>query len=103
MYSITKYKPIDLIFNLDENIYNIVMENIKKYSKKNIYEEGNYEGEHIKIKKWAYKLGKNIKIRINKNKRFCISATVKTDYKCSLLLIKIDVSICEFKEEKNIM
>ena len=71
-HTITKFKPIDLIHNTDESIYNIVIENIKKRTNK--YDDMNiilyHEGEHIKIKKGAYKLGKSIKIRKIKNKNF---------------------------------
>lgn len=67
----TKYKSMDLLYNNDENIYNIAMGNIKKNSKKNTYEDENHVGENIKIKKGLTKL-----VKIKKLERIKISIFV---------------------------
>ena len=68
-HSVTKFRPVDLINNTSEDIYNEVITNIKKkYSKNNINIDIYKKGTKLRLKPGCYKFGKNIKFRKNKKK-----------------------------------
>ena len=63
VHTVTKYRPIDLINNIDINIYNEVIANInKKYKAKSNEDLKIFEkGIRLRLKPGCYKIGRNIK------------------------------------------
>ena len=72
VHTITGFKPSFLITNTDKEIYDILIENIKKKYKITVkYDDENYilkEGDHLLTLGGPYKTGKKIKCRKTKYK-----------------------------------
>ena len=101
VHSVTGFKPAFLIKNDDEEIYELVINNIKK-TEKNIEKEDNSNyvlkaGDHLLTLKGAYKAEKNIKCRKTKVKNSKVPLTVLNNYNFGLLKVKIDADIGSFK------
>ena len=63
-HTVTKYRPIDLINNTDNDIYEEVINNIRrKYQSKTNEFKILEKGTKIKLKPGCYKIGRNIKFR----------------------------------------
>ena len=102
VHSITKFKPVDLISNTNEEIYKTVIDNInKKYNKKDLKFKIYEAGTKVRIKPGVYKTGRNIKFRKSKNKTVSVPATILKDYQCGLLYVNIDADVYEFKTNEN--
>ena len=101
VHSVTGFKPTFLLKNDDEEIYELVINNIKK-TEKNIEKEDNSNyvlkaGDHLLTLKGAYKAEKNIKCRKTKVKNYKVPLTVLNNYNFGLLKVKIDADIGSFK------
>ena len=97
----TGFKPTFLIKNEDQEIYDIVINNIKK-SNNNLVknDDNNYivkANDHLVTLKGAFKEGKNIKCRKTKVKYSRIPLTVINNYNFGLLKVKIDAEVSNFK------
>ena len=98
-HSVTGFKHAFLIKNDDEEIYELVINNIKK-TEKNLEKEDNSNyilkaGDHLLTLKDEYKAGKNIKCRKTKVKNSKVPLTVLNNYNFGLLKVKIDADIGE--------
>ena len=101
-HSVTKYRPVDLINNTNEEVFKELIANItKKYNKKNLEYTIIKKGTKLRLKPGCYKSGRSIKFRKNKNKIISIPATVIKDFDCGLLYVNIDASYYEFKENEE--
>ena len=101
VHSVTGFKPSFLLKNDDEEIYELVINNIKK-TENNLKKEDNNNyvlksGDHLLTLKGAYKAGKNIKCRKTKVKNSKVPLTVINNYNFGLLKVKIDAEIGCFK------
>lgn len=98
VHTITRYRPVDLINNTDNDISKKVIDNINKKYKTNHLNLKTFEkGIRLRLKPGCYRIGRNIKFRKAKSKYISIPATIEKDYDCGLLFINIDVNIYEFK------
>ena len=78
---VTNYKPCELINNSKEEVFNIVLDNIKKFNnnKKENYVELK-EGSHVLIKKDCVKSGKRLLNRKYKIRDKNIIGTITNNY-----------------------
>ena len=96
---------MDLINNIDEDIYAKVMENIKK-ALKNINEYDSIsDGDHILINAQVHKSGKRSIKKKNKNKLLInkIPATVLANYSGGLLAVNIDIGNYELEKNEQVL
>lgn len=106
IHTTTKYRPIEIINNSDENIMKIVIENIKNRLKIDSKKYDDIkEGSHILIIPQVHRSGKRIvkkkfkiKSRINQ-----ILATVKYTYGNGLLVVNIDIGDYEFEKDEVLL
>jgi len=99
-HTVTGYKPVFLIKNEDDDIYNNVIENINKTFK--INEDVNKEfyvlkeGDHLLSKNGAYKNGKIIKCGKTKYKTEKLPMTIIKNYYCGIINIRVDANLYSF-------
>ena len=81
IHTVTNYKPCELINNSKEEVFNIVLDNIKKFNnnKKENYVELK-EGSHVLIKKDCVKSGKRLLNRKYKIRDKNIIGTITNNY-----------------------
>ena len=92
IHTVTHYRPIDLLRNTDEEVYNEVLSNIKKfkYSRKDINEDKIKIGNHIIIKNNCIKSNKRLitrKMRIRSDK---VIGTISNIFSHGLYSIIVD-------------
>ena len=106
-HTVTAFKPIFLIRNTDEEMYNIVINNIKKNYKNVLDEEkDNYIlniGDHLITLGGPYKIGKNIKCRKTKFKTSKIPLTVLNNFYCCVIKVKLMLMFILLKKAKIII
>ena len=99
------FKPSFLINNQDQEIYDIVIEIIKKTYRILEDDEKEYlilkEGDHLLTKEGPYKLGKSIKYIKTKVKTNKLPVTVIKNFTCGILKVKVDVDLYSFKKEET--
>ena len=99
-HTTTLFKPIDLINNTDEDIYNNVVENIKI----NDLEEDDLKlGSHILIKNNCAKEGKLLVTRKIKLRELKIIGTIVENYSNGIYAIRIDETQNNFIEGEELI
>ena len=104
IHTTTQYRPIELFENTDEEIYEKVIENIKKSWK--IKESNDKElkaGDHILIKNHVTKVGKRLVSRKIKLREYKIPGTITNNYENGFFAIKIDDSVGPFVEGEELI
>ena len=93
------YRPIELFENTDEEIYEKVIENIKKRWKiKESNDNELKEGDHILIKNNVTKVWKRLVTIKIKLREYKIPGTIINNYENGFFAIKIDDSVGPFVE-----
>ena len=86
-----------MIKNVDEEIYNTVLDNINKVYKFDEEINKDYyllkEGDHLKTKNNPYKKGKVIKCIKTKFKKDKLSLNNLKNYYCGVISIKVDANL----------
>ena len=104
IHTITGFKPSFLIKNDDEEIYNTVVDNIKKVFKFNEEKNKEYyllkEGDHLISKNGPFKKGKVIKCRRTKYKTDKLPLTVLKNYFCGVISEKVDENLYNFIKDE---
>ena len=91
IHTSTGYKPIDLFYNTNEEIFNEVSKNIEKaFVNKNKYFTEIKKGDKLLIKKDTIPSGRNIKFKKNKSYIRGTIASCLEDFTGGLLLIRVD-------------
>ena len=105
IHTVTGFKPSFLINNQDQEIYDIVIDNIKKTNKILEEEKKEYlllkEGDHLLTKTGRYKLGKSIKCRKTKLKTDKLPLTIIKNFICGIIIVKVDVDLYMFKKDET--
>ena len=107
IHTVSGYSPCFLLRNEDEEIYEIVLENIKKLYK--ISEKQNEDfyilkvGDHLITKKGHYKKGKMLKCRKTKNKTEKLPLTVLNNYFCGIINVRVDANLYQFKKDETLL
>ena len=104
IHTVTDFKPSFLINSQDQEIYGIVIENIKKTYKIIDEDKKDYlllnEGDYFLAKISPYKIRKSIKCRKTKVKTNKLPITVNKNFICGIIKVKVDVNLYSFKKDE---
>jgi len=105
IHTVTGFIPSFLINNQDQEIYDIVIDNIKKTNKILEKDEKDYsllkEGDHLLTKTGPYKVGKSTKCLKTKVKTNKFPLTIIKNFTCGIIKVKVDVDLYMFKKDET--
>ena len=105
IHSVTRYKLVFLIRSEDPEIYEDIINNIKKtYKDLEKDDDNNYIlkiGDHLVTKRMTYKIWKTLKSRKNKYKLLKLHLTVTKNFNYHIIKIVVDEDRYNFKKGEN--